>query len=464
MTRTVLAEAPGPRGSLLLGSLREITQDPLGLLTRASRDHGDVVRFQFGPPPRRRIAHLITDPEGVRHVLQHNHRNYVKAVTYEPLRHVLGEGLLTSEGETWRTHRQAMQPAFRHDRVQDLSGTVVRFAEETARRWERYAASGETVDVSREMMALTLKVIAASMFSASVADEVETIGRSLTVAMEWAVERMTLRGLAPPWFPTPRNRRLAEAVSTLHGVVDRLTVRRRDGAGSDDLLGLLLEARDQGVMTDAQVRDEVMTILLAGHETTANALTWTWHLLGRHPDVEGALHETLDARLGGRAPSPGELAELDLVRQVVDEAMRLYPPAWVVERNAVEDDAFAGFRLPAGGVVMLSPWVTHRSPRYWRRPEVFDPERFAGGGEGASSFRFFPFGGGPRRCIGEHFALLEAHLVLAILAGRFRVRPLVRDVVPEPLVTLRPRGGLPARIEARTPARRRAPLGTAPRA
>jgi cytochrome P450 len=433
----------------LLGNLLDVQRDALGLIDAATRDHGPVARLRFAS----QVIYLMTSPDAARHVLQENHFNYSKDVpTFAFLRRVLGNGLFTSDGKFWLRQRRLAQPAFHRHRVAAFADTMSDEATTVAERWQALAGSGRPIDVAPEMMRLTLNVVTRALFTAERAEDVSAIAESITTLVEDITVRFNHPFYPPPGLPTPRNRRFRHALRTLDRVVYGIIAeRRRQRADTGDLLGLLLEARDEESgegMTDKQLRDEVATFYLAGHETTAVALTWVWYLLSTHPDVASRLHAELDDVLNGRVPSLGDLPSLPYTLMVIEEAMRLYPPVWITSRKAIADDVIGGYRVPANAIVAVSPYAVHHSRQLWDDPDRFDPERFASERvKDRPPFAYFPFGGGPRQCIGMGFALMEAQLILATLAQRF-VLDLVpgTKVVPLALATLRPAHGLPMTI------------------
>ena len=430
--------APGPRGHALLGSLPDARRDPISLFSRSFREYGDVVRFRFGP----RVAHLVSGPDGVNHVLAENNKNYGKKTRgYAVLRYVLGNGLLTSEGEYWKRQRRIAQPAFHRQRVAGFAQTMVSAAEQAAAQLEEQR--GSVIDVHHQMMRLALRIVGETLLGCDPTEDAADVGRSLGWLLRVANERTTRLVFLPPLLPTPRNRRFRRELERLDQVVLRIIAERRHRKG-DDLLSMLMEARDADsgeTMSDRQLRDEAMTMLLAGHETTANALTFTWLLLARHPEAMRELRAELAQVLCGRAPRVEDLPRLVFTRRLLQESMRLYPPAWIIARSATGADEIGGYEIPAGSLVFVSPYVVHRHPLFWADPERFDPHRFA---REPPRGAYFPFGGGPRMCIGNAFATLEAELVLATMAQRLSFE-LLRDqpLELEPSITLRPRRGLP---------------------
>jgi len=446
----VKTHVPGPVERYPLQGLLSFWRDPTGSLTRLAARYGDVTRFRFGLDDE----YLLVHPEHVQRVLVAEHRSFTKGRALAEAKRILGEGLLTSEGDFHRRQRRLLQPLFVHDRVAAYGESMVDAAERAAARWR----DGDVVDVHAEMARLTLAIVGRTLFDADVEAEAVEVGRALTESMEMLNRFMLpLSGLLER-LPTATARRLRRARSRLDATIYALIADRRvSNREGGDLLSLLLRASEgddtTSAMTDAQVRDEAMTIFLAGHETTSVALTWTWHLLARSPQVEARLHEELGSKLGGRAPAVADLPELPYTERVLAEAMRLYPPAWVIGRRARVGVEMNGFVIPAGAIVVLSPFVTHRDPRWYPEPLRFDPERFTEEAQAARPrYAYFPFGGGPRVCIGEGFARTEARLVLATLAQRVRFRAASAGPVElHPRVTLRPRGGLPMIAETLGP-------------
>jgi cytochrome P450 len=437
----------GPKGRLLSGNLAEFRRDPLSFYRSCAREHGDVVPFRLGP---KRFL-LVSDPELIRDVLATNNHAYRKIYLLRMNRLLFGDGLLTSEGELWRRQRRLAQPAFHHQRIAGYGQVMAVEAERMLSTWR----NGETRDVHAELMDLTLRIAGRALFGADVAPYVGAVADALRVALARHVARMESLLLLPERFPTPASLQLQRAVGRLDRIVYRVIDQRRaSDSHQSDLLGMLLAARDEGDgtgMTDRQVRDEVLTLLLAGHETTAIALTWTLYLLSRHPQVEATLAAELDRVLHGQVPAIDDLPRLAFTSQVVTESLRLYPPAWAFGREAIRDSRLGGHRVAAGTSVVMSQWVLHRDPRYYAGPEIFDPSRWAGGlAKHLPPFAYLPFGGGPRRCIGSGFAMTEAVLLLAMIAQRFRMTLSPgHPVTPWPTITLRPKHGIRMVLHAR---------------
>lgn len=438
---------PGPKGLPLVGQLLRLRRDPIGFLQGSARRYGDVAHFTIAS----QHVFLLNRPEYIQDVLVTHHRHFVKGRGLERAKDFLGEGLLTSEGEFHRRQRRLVQPAFHRQRVAAYGAVMAQYAARTSADWQ----DGATVDVAQEMMRLTLAIVAKTLFDADVEAEATAIGAAITTLMErWPRLMSPLYPLLKR-LPLPSNRRLAQAGARLDGTIRQMiNERRASGEDRGDLLSMLLLAQDEeggGGMTDKQVRDEAMTLFLAGHETTANALTWTWYLLSQHPQVEARLHAELDHVLAGRLPPADDVPRLAYARMVFAESMRLYPPAWVVGRRALGAYEIPPYTIPANALLLMSPYVTHRDPRYFPDPTVFDPQRWTPGAQAERpKFSYFPFGGGPRQCVGEAFTWMEGVLLLATIAQRWRLRLAPgHPVVPHPLVTLRPKYGMRMIVERR---------------
>lgn len=434
-----------------LGHVLRFRSDPLGLFTEG-RELGDVVRMRVG------FFHInaVYSADAAARILIERQPNYVKQTRgYQQLRRILGQGLLTAEGAHWKRQRRIAQPAFNHRRVAAFADSMERATLDLADRWALQA--GQIVDVAEAMNRLTLRIAGETLFSLDISGESDEVGTALSDMLGGFIPTITNPLLT--WFPSPARTRMRRGKDTLDRVVREIIARRRAqdprGENTDDLLGMFMAARDedgQG-MSDEQLRDEVLTMLLAGHETTANALAWTFWHLANAPEATQKLHEELDALSG---PLLESYPRLTWTGQVLDESMRLTPPAWVESRMAVEADVIDGFHIPAGSFVFIPQFAIHRSPKYWHEPLRFDPTRFGPGphtcpdGSPRPKQAFLPFGDGQRKCIGEHFAKMEARIVLSTLARRFRLEALPGQTVGmEPTVTLRPRDGLPLRVVAR---------------
>lgn len=443
------ATAPGPLGPQMLRAFSAIRADPLQFLVTTWRQYGDVVQFPIPRPP----SYLVNDPEGVRRVLVGNARNYGKStIQYRSLSLVTGEGLLVADTEQWRRDRPLVQPAFHHETLEGIVAHVDVATQRIARDWGQLPP-GAVVDVDVAMMTATLEVVGHALFGTDLSTDAHRLAEATLSALEVVVARARVPLSPPSWVPTPGNRRLQAAVRELDAAVaGMLAERSRQPVDQPrDMLDLLLAARDEtgAGLSRAEVRDQVVTFIVAGHETVASALTWSWALLADHPDVQADLQRESDEVLDGRAPTFADYGRLPLARAVLDEALRLYPPAWLVTRRSLGPDVLGGCDIPEGALVILSPWLLHRHPQAWPDAEDFRPSRFLDGS--ADRTAFIPYGAGPRQCIGRDFAYVEGVLMLASLAGRFTMEhpPGGRRPVAEPLVTVRPVGGLHLRITAR---------------
>lgn len=439
---------PGPSTGLNRWSFGPLyAGDPLAYFASIVRQYGDYASLRV---LTFRIL-LINRPDDIENVLVHHPRKFEKGRVLQANKRVFGRGLLTSEGDFWLRQRRLAQPAFHRARIASYASTMVEYAERLLHEWN----DGEERDIHKEMMRLTLQIVGKTLFDADVEKDAGDVGKSLEMLLEIAANfRRTM--FVPQWLPTPTNLRLERAISQIEKVLYRIIAEKRaSGRDAGDLLSMLLAAQDEdgSRMTDQQLRDEAITLFLAGHETTANALSWTWWLLARNPAVEAKLHAELNAVLAGRAPSLEDLPKLTYTNNIVTESLRLYPPAWGIARTAVADHEIAGYTVPKGSGVSFAQWTVHRDPRWYDAPEEFRPERWEGGDlmKRLPRFAYFPFGGGPRLCIGNNFALMETAMVLATIAQHYRFR-LVKDhpVVPLASITLRPRYGIRATLESRS--------------
>ena len=442
-----LPDPPGPPARLTVLRALRFGRNPLRAIQRLQQRYGDVAMTRLG----RRRLYVLSHPDLVRDVLVTHNRNFIKSFALQRARVLLGEGLLTSEGDFHLRQRRLAQPAFHRDRIAAMAATMAGYAEDAADRWR----AGMEVDATREMNRLTLAIAGMTLLGVDVEGEADEIGRSLTAALG-LFDRLH-NPLAPllDRLPVPGTLRMRRARERLDATIYRAIAERRAAAEPrDDLLGMLLAARDEegdgGGMTDLQLRDELLTLFLAGHETTANALAWTWHLLALHPEAEARLHGELRTVLGGRVPTAADYPALPYTRAVLAESMRLHPPAWTVGREPLQDFEAGGYRIRAGSIVLTSPWILHHDPRWWGGDvQAFRPERWMAPDFEASlpRFAYFPFGGGARKCIGEGFAWMEGVLALATLARRWRLRHAPgAQVLPRPGITLRATG-LRMRVE-----------------
>jgi cytochrome P450 len=454
-TAKASGEAPGPRFATPFGFLAVMRRDPLRFLEECRRTYGDVVQIRFFLWR----SFVFARPCDIRHILHENHRNYWKGVVFAKLKRIGGEGLVFSDGDLWRRQRQLVQPAFHRDRIAAMTSMMTDTTAALLDRWRVVAAAGQPVDVAAEMSRLTLGIVARALFGTALGEDEDDFRSAVSGGMEYSNHLVNHFFALPLAIPTRANRRGRHAIARLDAIVWKIIgERRRDVRDRGDLLSMLINARDaetNETMTDRQLRDEVVTFLVAGHETTAVALAWTWHLVAQHAAVERRLQAEVDTVLdGGRVPTLADLAELRYTRMVIEESMRLYPPVWGTMRQAYDDDVVGGQLVRKDETVTVSPWLTHRHPDLWERPEEFDPERFTADRSAARpDYAYFPFGGGPRRCIGNQFAMMEAQLILAMTVQAFRLQAVPgHSVEPDPILTLRPRHGVWMTLRPREPA------------
>jgi len=438
---------PGPPLRAVPGLLRKLWGDRLGLLSDAAGEYGDVVRFDMGP----KTIYFFNHPDHAKHVLTDNPANYRKGMGLHEARRTLGDGLLTSEGETWRRQRQVISPAFRRERVASFAGVVADAGAALCARLDAHVGAG-TFDLAREMTALTMDVLGRMLLDADLS-QLDMLGPAFEVAQSHAMWEMLTLGAVPLWLPLPRNFRFRAARRDLEDAVRTLLAARRpagNGHGSDliSLLAAASEGEPDARMRWRGLRDQLITMLLAGHETTASTLSWTWYLVSGQPAAAAALRQEATDVLGDRMPVVEDLARLPYTTMVIQEAMRLYPPVWGLTRKAVSADEIDGYAIPAGADVMICTYTLHRHPGFWPDPDQFRPERFAPSAPPpAHRYAYIPFGAGPRVCVGSHLGMMEAVLVTAMMARGFRFElqgPASRET--EPNLSLRMRGGLPVRI------------------
>ncbi|HKP85387.1 MAG TPA: cytochrome P450 [Blastocatellia bacterium] len=439
---------PGPKRKPVVGHLMQFRRNPLDFLLDAASNYGDIVYLKFGPQD----IFLLNNPDHIKDVFVTNNKNFVKSRGLEMAKKFLGEGLLTSEGEFHRRQRRLAQPAFHRQRINAYAAVMAEYAARARDRWR----DGETLDISQEMMKLTLAIVGKTLFDADVESEAQEIGAALTNVMKLFDRITTPFSALLEKLPLPSNYRFLKAKQRLDATIYRIiNQRRRSGEDRGDLLSMLLLAQDtegDGTgMTDQQLRDETMTLFLAGHETTANALTWTWYLLSQNPEVEAKLHDEIDSLLQGRLPTAEDAQRLRYTEMVFAEAMRLYPPAWTIGRRALSDYPVGGYVIPARSIILMSPFVMHHDARYYPDPYRFDPERWRPEArEARPKFSYFPFGGGPRVCIGEQFAWMEGVLLIATIAGGWRMRLAAgHRAEPLPMITLRAKFGMRMQVERR---------------
>lgn len=445
------ATAPGPAGPTMLRAFWQIRNDPLAYLLRTAQEYGPIVQFPIPSPP----SYLVADASAARHVLTTQARNYTKrTIQYSALSLVTGDGLLTSDGEVWRRQRRLVQPAFHHESIARVGKHVATSVARLDEDWASLPARGAVVDIDEVLMRATLEIVGSSLFGTDLSGDSERLAHATLRALDVVIARARVPIAPPAWVPTPANRRLAAAVRELDGAVTSM-LRDRRGESIDsrepDMLDLLLAVADDGdSLTPIEVRNQIVTFLVAGHETVASALSWAMWLIAGDAAIQQRLQEEATSVLGDAAPGSQHVPFLPYARAVYDEALRLYPPAWLVTRRAVAPDVLQGREIPAGALIIMSPYIVHRDPSVWERPNDFDPDRFMAersrGGESAAAF--WPFGAGPRLCIGREFAYLEGVLLLASLARRIHISriPGLPDPRAVPLVTIRPAGGMPLSV------------------
>ncbi|MFD3696482.1 cytochrome P450 [Streptomyces sp. NPDC058646] len=452
-------EVPGLAGLPLLGSLFDLKSDSLGTYLRAQHEHGDVVRISAGPPGLRAELYCVFSAEGAQQVLASESANFRKDNPfYQEVRDSFGNGLLTSQDEDYLRQRRLVQPLFTRRRVDGYAEAVATETRSTVEAWRK--APDGVVDVSEAMMHLALRAVARILFGTDVEATVDVVDRCFPVITDYVLRRGYSPANVPRSWPTPANKRAAAAMDELYAVCDRIIAERRGAAGPEgvqdgggDLLTLLAAAKssDDREFDAAELRDQVLIFLLAGHETTATSLAFSLHLLARHPEQQDRAREEISRVLGDRTPEAADLDRLPYLTQVLKEAMRLYPAAPVIGRRAVAATQVGGHTVPAGADVILAPWVTHRHARYWPDPDRFDPERFTPEAEAQRPrYAWFPFGGGPRACIGQHFSMLESVIALAMILREYEVEAVDTEIAVSAGITLRTDG--PARCRLRTPA------------
>jgi cytochrome P450 len=431
-----------------MGVMSEFNRDQLSFIERAQREYGDVVWMRFLYVP----AIFLYHPDDVEYVLVTNPKNFIKSMSLRSnfFQRLVGNGLLTSQGEEWKRARRLSQPAFHRERVASYGQVMVDYTRRLAAKWQE----GETRDIHRDMMRLTLEIVVQCLFSADVSHDVDEVGATLTELVKPFASQATVKWILDNRLPTPAHFRFHRLAKKIDDVVYRIIGERRaSGKDEGDLLSMLLAARDEdgSQMSDRQLRDEVMTLLLAGHETTALTLAWAWYLLGTNPEAERKFHAEVDEVLGGRAPTAADLPRLKFTEQIAKESMRLYPPAYGLGREAIEDCEIGGYRVPKGTQVFMFQWATQRDPRFYDEPLAFRPERWTEDFiERLPKYAYFPFGGGPRVCIGASFATMEIILCLATIGQKFRLE-LVADhpVSIYPAMSLRPNDGIKVVVHAR---------------
>lgn len=442
---------PGPAGVPILGNVFQmLSKEPLQYYTTLWRDYGDIVLLKLG----KINGYLVAHPAHVHHLLVKNQKNYSKGRGYDGLRLLTGQGLITSEGELWQQQRRLMQPSFTPNAVSGYTTIMTEIIQGLVERWQVAAARGDILNIDDEMMRLTMSVIGKAMFSIDLSEEVLEVRQALHTAFAFITTRTNNPFKLPLRVPLPRHQRFNAAMQTINRFLTERIEEGRRAQENKNLLSILLRAQDEETgrgMSEQQVRDEVITLFFAGFETTARSLTWAWDLITRHRDVQTKLETEVDRVLGGRQPATGDLFNLPYVRMVVDETLRLYPPTAMLARQNREADVLGGYPIPAGSMLLPSPYLVHRHPEFWPDAERFDPERFTPeNAEARPKYAYIPFASGPRVCIGNNFALLEMVLAIAMLTARYRLKPV--DLHPIDYVlrgTIHPSRPLLAQLEAR---------------
>lgn len=443
---------PGPPGYLLF-QMPKLQSQPIEFTGRMWREYGDLVRLPILP---RFSLHLAMHPDSAEHILSTHQDRYQKPDFFlKPMGLVQGQGLFSSEGESWLKHRRLMQPAFHQKQLIELHGVMLSCVQDLVAEWLE-KPDGVVIDIAAEMTRITLKIVSLALFSVDISDESDRLGRALRIALEYVYYRINSPLALPVWIPTSRNRNFERAKQTIDRVVlEIIRSRRQDSTARHDLLSMLLEAQDEETgesMSDRQLLDEVITLINAGHETTATTLAWTWHLLATHPDVMANLLNEVQIILNGDEPTLDKLPQLQYTRRVLDEALRLCPPGiGVVPRVALEDDEIQGYFIPKGSIFIIVSYLTARHPDFWDDPEQFDPDRFLPERVAQRpKFAYFPFGAGAHTCIGKNFALMESTMILAAIAQQFHIELASNQSIEiDPRFTLRPKYGIKVKLRQR---------------
>ena len=452
MAKTRNQLPPGPKAIPLLGNILDFPKDPTGFMMRSTLEFGDTVFFW--------ALHLkyimVNHPEGIKYILQENNKNYTKGIGYEPLKLFLGNGLLTTDDPSWLKHRRLIQPHFNRESIAQYADVVINSALKMVDKWGDGEEKKNSVNISEEMVFLTSQIVGKTLLSSDVSQEDVRFWRSMDYILEYINDRTRTNPFnLPSWFPTPANFRYSKAIRIIDSFVYQIIKKRRENPSErNDMLDALVSARDEETgegINDKQLRDEVLTFFVAGHETSANGLIWALYLLSQHPEVEKKLHNELKTVLDGKTPNFIDLHGLIYTGQIIQESLRLYPPVWIMGRQSIEEDSVRGHYIPPKTDMMISPYVLHRHPDYWAQPDVFDPERFSTENvKKQIPYSYIPFGGGPRLCVGQNFALMEMVLVLAIISQRYFLTLIGnQNVEIGPYITLRPKEDLKMKLVER---------------
>ena len=448
----IFLTAPGPTTRKMFSYLLRARKDPAGFLVDMQKKYGDVVQFPLPILP----VYLVSHPEDVDRVMRVNARNYgKKTIQYDNLALVTGDGLLAADTPSWKRQRKLIQPAFHHEAIMRVGPDTVLVTDRMLNKWQKLS-DNSVIDIDDDMMHAALEIVGRSLFGTDLAGDVEKTAQATLDALDIIVARARTPITFPKWIPTRNNRKLAKALKQLNSAVSRILEERKKIStelGKDrqvDMLDLLLAAHDdEGALNSQELRDQIVTFIVAGHETVASSLTWTWWLLGSHQDIQRKVQQEVDEVLNGREPNVKDVENLKYTKAVVDEALRIFPPGWVVSRRALEKDNLGGYEIPENAVIIISPWTTHRHPASWTNSENFEPERFLPDAPTPEKGTYLPFGIGPRMCIGKDFALLESVLLIARVAQSWNLKPAGQTPIPKALVMVRPEGGLPMFIERR---------------
>ncbi len=443
-------KVPGPKGRPFIGVIPAMARDPLSFMCKCAKRYGEVVKLPIGP----KRFYLVNNPEYIKHILQENDRNFRKG--YELTRPVVGNGLISSEGELWRKQRRLIQPAFHREKIASLVAAMATNIGEMLQRWQSRANPSAPVDMEAEMFRLTRHNLIKTIFSLELPEEIDRAGEAFEAGLEYLQQLMKAPFKLHALIPTPTNVRFWRSRKKIDHLIYAMLAARKDGNGKNgDLLDLLLNASADAAhdtMSDQQLRDEIMTLLMTGHETTASALAWTWYLLTRHPEEETRVVEEIKSVVGRRTPTAEDLPKLEYTGMVIDEVLRLYPSTWIFARQPLADFELGPYRIPRSAMVFLTPFIMHRHPDHWPAPETFQPQRFLPEARAERHpFAYFPFGGGPRYCIGDVLAKTIMKLVIVIVLQEFRLQQVAPDkeILPKPKATLRPGGPIEIRLEPR---------------
>lgn len=439
---------PKSKGHWLLGDTLELVKSPLAYVIKNQKKHGDL--FEVHTIGEKVM--FATHPDVAKHLLVDNNKSYHKSFDYQILKIVLGEGLLSSDGSFWLKQRRLAQPAFHKKRLDMMFNTMLDETIQLCKRLEKIKESGNTFNLNHELTTVTINIVAKTLFGTEIDASIELVGKHITHLNSYVVDKVNNPLLPPAWVPTARNIAFKKAMKDLNDIIYKIiTHRRNNPQDQDDLLAMLMNARDEETgegMTDLQLRDEILTLFVAGHETSATSLSWIMILLSENPGWTEACKKEVDAVIGNRLPVLEDMQKLPLLKRVIDEALRMYPPAWIVGRKALEDDEVIGFKIKKGYNVIISTYVIHRHPEFWEQPDKFDPDRFLPErSNNRHKYAYFPFGGGPRMCIGNNFALMEMTLILVMLLQRYNLKAGKDHFEWESLVTLRPKGEVPFIIQ-----------------